>query len=226
MIAAGYSAIVFDLDGTIADTAIDIREALVSALASEGLPPVDLASVRLMIGGGPELLVERALHRLGMTTTLDLVARLTGAFHREYARQGNRLSHLFNGVESTLRQLHAAGIRTGICSNKPDDLCRMLARNLGIDHYIDEIVGSTDDTPKKPDPAPLIRTIERLGVGRDDTLYIGDSVTDVSTARAAGVTVMLVNYGYTLRPASQLGADGVIDSVAELVRPGPWLRTA
>jgi phosphoglycolate phosphatase len=226
MIAAGYSAIVFDLDGTIADTAVDIRAALVRALAAEGLPPVDLGSVRLMIGGGPRLLVQRALDRLGIATNDALVARLTAAFHTEYIRQGNALTKLFDGVESTLRQLHMSGIRVGLCSNKPDDLCRMLVNNFTIDRYFDEILGSGGDMPRKPDPAPLLRIIERLGVPPEDTLYVGDSQTDVVTARNAGVPVMLVSYGYTLRAASQLGADAVIDSVAELIRPGPFARSA
>ena len=226
MIAAGYCAVVFDLDGTLADTAADIREALVRALASEGLPPVDLASVRLMIGGGPRLLVRRALERLGVEDEAGLVERLTSGFYTEYKRQNNSLTRLFDGVESTLRQLHEAGIRVGICSNKPDELCRMLARNFSLERYIDEILGSDDGRPKKPDPAPLLAVIERLGVPPGDTLYVGDSETDVTTARAAGVRVMLVDHGYTLRAASQLGSDGVLESITDLVKPGPYARSA
>lgn len=226
MIAGGYSAVVFDLDGTLADTAEDIRDALVTALARESLPPIDINSVRLMIGGGPRLLVERALDRLQVDTEHDLVTRLTTSFHREYLAQGNRHSKLFSGVEGTLRTLHTAGIPVGLCSNKPDDLCRMLVRSFSLDEYFDEILGSGEDLPRKPDPAPLLRIIERLGVPPGDALYVGDSETDVITARNAGVPVMLVNYGYTVRAASQLGADAVIDSVADLVRPGPLARSA
>jgi len=212
MIAGGYSAVVFDLDGTLADTAADIREALVRALATENLPPIDVASVRLMIGGGPRLLVERALHRLNVDTDNDIVTRLT--------------STLFTGVEGTLRTLHAAGILIGLCSNKPDDLCRMLVRNFSLGEYFDEVLGSGGDMPRKPDPAPLLCIIKRLGVSPADTLYVGDSETDVITARNAGVQVMLVNYGYTLRAASQLGADAVIESVASLVDAEPLARSA
>lgn len=226
MIAGGYSAVVFDLDGTLADTAADIREALVRALASEDLPPVDTASVRLMIGGGPRVLVERALHRLSVETDGRLVTRLTQAFHSEYVQQGNQLSRLFDGVEATLRTLHTTGIRIGLCSNKPDDLCRMLVRSFAIEDCFDEILGSGGDLPKKPDPAALLGIIERLGVAPGDTLYVGDSATDVTTARNAGVPVILVSYGYTLQSASQLGADAVIDSVAELVDPRHLARSA
>ncbi|MBT8083413.1 MAG: phosphoglycolate phosphatase [Gammaproteobacteria bacterium] len=226
MIAAGYCAVVFDLDGTLADTALDIREALVRALDSEGLPPVDLAAVRLMIGGGPRLLVRRALDRLGIEEEAGLVERLTRGFYTEYKRQNNSLTRLFDGAESTLRQLHETGVRVGLCSNKPDELCRMLARNFELESYIDEILGSDDALPKKPDPAPLLAVIERLGVPPGDTLYVGDSETDVATARAAGVRVMVVDHGYTLRSAGQLGADGVLASLADLVRPGPYAQSA
>lgn len=226
MIAGEYSAVVFDLDGTLADTAADIHAALVRALAAEGLPPIDVASVRLMIGGGPRLLVERALHRIGMPAREDLVARLAQSFHEAASRSGNPASRLFEGVESTLRQLHSAGVRVGVCSNKPDDLCHALARDLGIDPYIDEILGSSDALPMKPDPALLLSVIARLGVPASETLYIGDSETDVATARAAGVDVLLVRHGYTARKASQLGADAVIDSIAAIVRPGRLARSA
>lgn len=226
MIAAGYSAVVFDLDGTVADTAQDIHASLVAGLAARGLPPVDLESTRLMIGGGPQLLVERALHRLGVNAEASLVSSLVAAFHDDYLANGDRHARLYDGAESALRQLHAMGMRIGLCSNKPDDLCRMLTRSFDIERYIDETLGSTPGMPKKPDPAPLLAITGRLGVAPADTLYVGDSDADVKAARAAGIPVMLVSYGYTLRPAAQLGADAVIDSLVELVRPGPLARSA
>lgn len=226
MIAAGYSAVVFDLDGTIADTAQDIHASLITALAGEGLPPVDLESTRLMIGGGPQLLVERALNRLGVDTDARLVECLVEAFHAHYLANGDRFAQMYDGAESTLRQLHAMGTRIGLCSNKPDDLCRMLTRSFAIGRYIDETLGSTPGMPKKPDPAPLLAITDRLGVTPADTLYVGDSDADVKAARSAGIPVILVSYGYTLRPAGQLGADAVIDSLSDLVRPGPLARSA
>lgn len=226
MIAGGYSAVVFDLDGTLADTAADVQQALARALATEGLPPIDVAATRLMIGGGPRLLVERALHRLGLPVREALAENLTRAFHAEYLGQQNELSALFEGVDNSLQQLHAAGILLGLCSNKPDDLCQLLVKDFGLDDIFDEVLGSNANLPRKPDPAPLLTVIERLGVTPNDTLYVGDSETDVVTARNAGVPVMLVSYGYTLRAASQLGADAVIDSLTELVRPDSLARSA
>ncbi len=226
MMLQNLQAIVFDLDGTLADTATDIREALVRALASEDLPPIDVASVRLMIGGGPRLLVVRALDRLGVPDDEIRITRLTSAFHAEYIVQQNKLSRLFEGVRQGLDQIRSNGLKLGLCSNKPDDLCHMLVDSFDLADQFDVVLGSGAGLPRKPDPSPLLHVIDRLGATPETALYVGDSQTDVKTARAAGVPVALVDYGYTLRPASQLGADIVVGSVIELAGPGPLARSA
>lgn len=219
-------AIVFDLDGTLADTAADIHAALVRALAAEDLPPIDVASVRLMIGGGPRMLVVRALDRLGVADNEERVLRLTDAFHTEYVAQRNSLSRLFDGVREGLGQLKSTGLKLGLCSNKPDDLCHMLMDSFNLAGQFDVVLGSGAGLPRKPDPSPLLHVIDKLGAKPDTALYVGDSDTDVKTARAAGVPVALVDYGYTVRHASQLGADRVVSSIAELTLPGPLARSA
>jgi len=226
MIDPQVKAIVFDLDGTLADTAADIREALVRALATEGLPPVDLASVRLMIGGGPRLLVVRALERLCVDDDANLVARLTDRFHVEYLAQGRRLSRLYPGVNESLERMKSAGLKLGVCSNKPDDVCRLLVDSFALGDKLDAVLGSGTGLPRKPDPAPLLHVIEQLGESPATALYVGDSETDVRTARAAGVAVVLVSYGYTVRRAGQIGADAVVDSILELAPPGPLAQSA
>ena len=226
MIDPNLQAIVFDLDGTLADTALDIRDALARALATENLPPVDAASVRLMIGGGPRLLVVRALDRLGVETDDDLVSRLTSVFHAEYLRQGNKSTQLYADVSESLERMKSVGLRLGICSNKPDDLCRLIVDSFDLGDKLDAVLGSGAGLPRKPDPAPLLHVIEQLHATPATTLYVGDSATDVKAARAAGVRVVLVSYGYTVRPAGQLGADAVVDSIRELAPPGPLARIA
>lgn len=219
-------AVVFDLDGTLADTAADIRRALNRALAANDLPPLDVATVRLMIGGGPTLLVSRALQKLNVDAGQYLIDRLTQAFYDEYVRQESLETTLFDGAETCLERLRSAGTRIGICSNKPDELCRKLVTELGVSSYFDVIQGSGTGLPRKPDPAPLLKTIERLGTFPQASLYIGDSETDVLTARAARVPVALVSYGYTARPATELGADEVYDSLADVTGPSPMAISA
>jgi phosphoglycolate phosphatase len=219
-------AVVFDLDGTLADTAADIRRALNRALAANDLPPLDVATVRLMIGGGPTLLVSRALQKLNVDAGQYLIDRLTQAFYDEYVRQESLETTLFDGAETCLERLRSADTRIGICSNKPDELCRKLVTELGVSSYFDVIQGSGTGLPRKPDPAPLLKTIERLGTFPQASLYIGDSETDVLTARAARVPVALVSYGYTARPATELGADEVYDSLADVTGPSPMAISA
>ena len=212
-------AVVLDLDGTLADTAADVQRALNRTLASEALPAFDVDTVRLMIGGGPRLLVTRALRALGREANQYLVDKLTELFHAEYLRQENTESRLFDGAETCLRRLQRSGARIGVCSNKPEDLCRKLIDELNIAQYIDAVQGSCTGLPRKPDPAPLLNVIEKLGATPADALYVGDSETDVQTARAAGVDVVLVSYGYTAVPAADLGADKVYDTLADIVGP-------
>jgi len=217
---------VFDLDGTIADTAEDIQQALATAFAEYDLPPVDVRSVRLMIGGGERLLVTRALDRLRQDADELTVDNLVDAFHREYVARANASSRLFPGVRRGIERLHAQGARLGICSNKPDDLVGMLVRDLGLAPFVSAAAGARPGQPRKPDPKPLLDIAARLGSTPERTLYVGDSDTDVRTARAAGCPVVLVSYGYTVRPARQLGADAVVDSVDDIRLAAPFARSA
>lgn len=219
MMNTSLPAVVFDLDGTLVDSAADVQRALNRTLASEGLAPLEVDLVRYMIGGGPRLLVLRALAELRVKKSRYVVDKLTDLFHDEYLRQENTQSRLYDGAEDCLRQMRAMGTRIGICSNKPDDLCHKLIDDLGIGQYFDVILGSGSGLPRKPNPAPLLEVIRQLDSRPGAALYVGDSETDVKTARAAGVDVVLVSYGYTARPAADLGADKVYDSLADIVLP-------
>lgn len=209
-------AVVFDLDGTVADTAMDIRDALNLALAAEQVAPIGIETVKTMIGAGPEVLVERALARRGACTARSTVLKLTTAFNENYDRCGNALSRLFEDVEPCLEALSAMNIRMGICSNKPEPFCEALLRDLGVLHYFPVVQGFGSGLPPKPDPRPLLEALSRLGVTRERALYVGDSETDVKTARAAGVPIALVSHGYTVSPVEELGGDWLLPTLAEL----------
>jgi phosphoglycolate phosphatase len=209
-------AVVFDLDGTLVDSAPDIQQALNFVLEADGVAAVDLPSVRLMIGGGPRVLIERALRKLDVATDVARVDRLTADFRVAYTKQGNKLTRLYPGARNCLTQLRQQGMAVGLCSNKPESNCEQVLTDLGIRGLFDVVQGSASGLPMKPDPAPLLATVDRLGRTKERVLYVGDSKTDVDTARSAGVAVALVRSGYTAIPADSLGADLVIDGLADI----------
>jgi len=211
-------AVVFDLDGTLADTAADIQQALNRVLADEQLPFVDVAAVRLMIGRGPEVLVSRTLESLDTPAAADRVARMTNAFRENYSKQGNNLSRLFPGATECLEDLARLRIAIGLCSNKPESNCTQLLDDLGIRGHFAAIHGSGSGLPLKPDPKALVTTVRRLGATHP--LYVGDSATDVTTARAASIPVALVRGGYTQTPPEALAADWVLERLSDL--PSIW----
>lgn len=217
-------AVVFDLDGTLVDSAPDIHRALNAVLRQKQLPSLELQEVLLMIGGGPEVLVEKALDSFGTIPGLDEVRQLTASFERAYFEQGSELSSLFGGARECIDYLTQHEIPIGLCSNKPEHICIQLLSDLGIDKFFGALQGSGSGLPRKPDPAPLLAVLDKLKAEPSQAMYVGDSKTDVDTARAAGVPVALVTGGYTATPAAALGADWVVESLADL--PSIWKRIA
>lgn len=213
-------AVVFDLDGTLMDSAPDIRSALNRTLARHGYAPVELEAVRLMIGGGPELLVARALESLGVDPDGQPVRSISDEFEAQYRRHGNHETTLTAGALELLRFLARERIPTGLCSNKPEHLCRAAVDDLELQDYFDVVRGSGNGLPRKPQPDVLLATIEAIGASNAGTIYVGDSETDVATARAAGVDVAVVSFGYTDTPAGRLGADWVVDDLRDI--PAIW----
>ncbi len=212
--------VVFDLDGTLIDSAADIRRALNLTLRDEGLRGIELVAVRLMIGRGPRVLLQRALRHLGEPEDADRVERLTKAFRQHYSEQGHDQTVLLPGATECLDSLEQAGIPAAVCSNKPGPNCVEVLEDLGIDQRFAMILGSGDGLPLKPDPAPLQAIIDRLGVSAGSTLYVGDSDTDVATARAATVPVVVISGGYSSAPAESLGADWTVPGLADV--PALW----
>lgn len=211
-------AVVFDLDGTLADTAADIQQSLNAVLAEAELPAIDVDEVRLMIGKGPEVLIRRALQRLNVAAGTGRVKSMTLAFRQNYSAQGNSLSRLFPGASECLESLTRQGIAIGLCSNKPEPNCAQLLEDLDIRQHFTAIQGSGAGLALKPDPEALLATVHRLD--STNALYVGDSATDVATARAAGIPVALVRGGYTTTPADSLAADWVIERLSDL--PSIW----
>ena len=214
------AAVVFDLDGTLVDSAPDIQHSLNAVLKQRDLPALELDSVKLMIGGGPELLIRRALKELETDAEPGEIAELTVQFEYAYLEHGNVLTNLFPGALECFAKLQKGGIPIGLCSNKPEHICHQLLADLEIQKYFGAIQGSGTGLPKKPHPDTLLALLNRLGAIPAQALYVGDSKTDVETARAGDIPVALVKHGYTDEPAANLGSDWVVNGLAEI--PAIW----
>jgi phosphoglycolate phosphatase len=206
--------IVFDLDGTLIDTAPDLIDTLNFILAQEGLPAVPYATARNMIGGGAKVLIERALAAEGRAA--DEIDRLYKAFIVHYAAHIADRSRPFPKVEVTLEGLTAAGHRLAVCTNKLEWLSVRLLQTFKVARHFAAICGQDTFGVQKPDPEIFRRTVLRAGGEPARALMVGDSGTDIRTARAARVPVVAVDFGYTEVPIETLDPDRIISSFAEL----------
>ena len=133
---------------------------------------------------------------------------------------------LFAGARQVLDDFAARGVRMGVCTNKPNDISRRILEDLGVAHHLPVVVGGDGGLPRKPDPAPLLSALRSLGVSPDGAVMVGDSAADVGAARAAGVPIVLVTFGYTRTPVEELGGDGVVsgfdalDGMLDALRSG------
>ena len=222
------AVVVFDLDGTLVDTAPDLVATLNALLAEEGLAPLALDEARPMIGQGARAMLAKGFAANGAPLG---EARMDGLFARFIAHYLARIaqaSRPFPGAVAALDALAAAGARLAICTNKRTDLSVALLRALGLEGRFAAIVGADAAPAGKPDPRHLIATIERAGGRRERAVMVGDSASDAGAARAAGVPLVLVSFGYTDIPAGELAPDVLIDhfdglpaACARLLRPCP-----
>jgi phosphoglycolate phosphatase len=209
--------VVFDLDGTLVDTAPDLTAALNHVLRSEGRAPVPEESVRHMVGHGAAKLIERGMHATGGLPGPEHLDRLFRRFIEHYRANLSVGSRPFPNAVAALETLAAAGVGLAVCTNKPEGLARRLLADLAMDRLLPVVLGGDSLPVKKPDPAHLLATLERLGGGPAGAVMVGDSQTDLAAARAAGVPVVLVSFGYTPVPAAELGADALIDDFDDLI---------
>lgn len=208
--------LVFDLDGTLVDTAPDLVDTLNIILRREGLPPVPFAEARKMIGGGARMLIERGLAAEGRSGGQTEVERLYRDYVAHYGAHVADRSRPFPGVEAALDALATAGWRFAVCTNKLECLSRRLLDALGLTPRFAAICGQDTFGVQKPHPDILLETIRRAGGNAAHSIMIGDSINDIETARAARVPVIGVTFGYTDVPIALLGPDRVIDSYEQL----------
>jgi phosphoglycolate phosphatase len=208
--------LVFDLDGTLVDTAPDLINALNFVLDREGLPPVPLQSARNMIGAGARKLIERGLELEGRVAGIDDISRLTADFIDYYAAHIADASRPFDGLENALDDLQALGYRFAVCTNKLEWLSKRLLDQLGLSSRFSAICGADTFGISKPDPAILQQTILRAGGQLSSSIMVGDAGPDIGVARRAGVPVIGVEFGYTDVPMADLKPDRLIKHMREL----------
>jgi phosphoglycolate phosphatase len=216
MVVARWDAVVFDLDGTLVDTAPDLHAHLNEMLADLGRPGFALDDVRPMIGDGARMLLRRGLDASGgMPAGVDLEA-LFAEFLRRYTARPLRFGASFDGVEATLKGLARAGTKLGVCTNKPQAPTDRLLAELDLARHFAVVIGGDSLSVRKPDPGHLLAVLEGLGARPERAVLVGDSANDVSAAAATGIPCILVSFGYTQTPARALGATCVIDHMSEL----------
>ncbi|WP_298253900.1 HAD family hydrolase [Bradyrhizobium sp.] len=208
--------VVFDLDGTLVETAPDLIDALNVILARENLPPVPLQSARNMIGGGVRKLLERGLEAEGREVTPAELVRMTDDFIAYYAEHIADASRPFDGLEAALDDLAATGHRLAVCTNKLEWLSKRLLDRLNLSPRFAAICGADTFGVAKPDPAILRQTVARAGGDISATIMVGDAGPDVGVARRAGVPVIGVSFGYTEVPIADLKPDRLIHHYREL----------
>lgn len=207
-------ALIFDLDGTLADTSPDLLAATNAVLAAQERPELDLAHLRQMVGFGARALIHQAMAASGRPVSDQEIPALLKVFLTHYSAHLADGTRLFPQVAETLQRLKHEGARLGVLTNKPQELTDPLLESLGLKELFAAVFGAGRKTYTKPDPRIFHDVVTACGGG--PAVMVGDSVTDLNTARAAGVPCILMSYGFTPVPVSELGADAVLDDFSQI----------
>ncbi len=207
--------LIFDLDGTLVDTAPDLVASLNAVFARRGLPSLPYEKARNLIGGGTRMMIARAVATQGVAlapANLELFADFI-AYYGEHIAEHSRP---FPGLAEVLDTLASADTRLAVCTNKLERLSIMLLEELDLAERFVAICGQDTYGIQKPDPEVLRRTVAAAGGGLSHAIMIGESATDIQVARAAGMPVIAVDFGYSERPVSELAPDDVISHFTQL----------
>jgi len=205
--------LVFDLDGTLVDSVPDLRAALNEMLRERGRPPLSLPQVKRLIGDGAPAMVARAL---GASAADPAEPGALARFLEIYEADAVRLTRPYPDVRETLIALRRRGYRTAICTNKPQRATIAVIEGLGLLPLFDAVAGGDRFPVRKPDPGHLLRLINEIGGSVAATAMIGDNENDAAAARAAGVRLILMTYGYARVDPRSLAADALLEHFSEL----------
>lgn len=210
------ATIVFDLDGTLIDTAPDLLRALNAVLAQEGLTSAPAAAMRTLVGHGARALIEKGAGLQRIHFPAAKLDQLTEDFVRIYSADIAAESRPFPGLEEALDALEAAGATLAVCTNKRTDLSVQLLEALGLAQRFAAICGPEAAAHKKPHPDHFRATVAAAGGTLRRSLMVGDSMPDVASAKSAGAPAIVVRFGYSSDPVEKLGADAILDGYAAL----------
>jgi len=211
LIATRFDTVVYDLDGTLIDSARDMQLAVSNVLADHGLPPVTEDDVRIFMGQGSKVTMGKAFAKHGRMLDDGALSAVTREFVRYYEADPVSNTTAFAGVAEVVARFARMGLRQGVCTNKFEKPSRMILEHLNLMPPISDVAGADSFPVRKPDPRHILMLIDRMGGDPARAVMIGDSTHDAEAARGAGIPAVLVSWGYTARPASELGADAVID---------------
>jgi phosphoglycolate phosphatase len=210
-------AVVFDLDGTLAETAPDLHRVLEDVMRPLGIAAPPLPELREMVGDGARVLIERAFAAASIALQPALLDRLYAEFLELYSAAPCRASHLFTGALDAMRDLADSGWALGLCTNKPQAPSLGLLEGLKVRELFGSVIGGDMLPVRKPHPGHLRAVIDELGADVRRSVMVGDSRNDLAAAQALGIPCILVSFGYTTVPARDLGAYRVIDEFRALM---------
>lgn len=213
----GIKCVIFDLDGTLVDTAPDLLDTLNVIFGRMGRRPIHLHEIRRIIGRGARHMLRMGSELTGDALDEKSVETLFQAYLSHYEQNMSNKSRPFEGAVEVLDNLKARSIPMAVCTNKLEKLSVRLLENLGLYHYFVAVIGGDTLSVMKPNPRTIHAILEPLRIDPRDSLFVGDSETDLKTARAAGTSVALVDYGYTPCSAASLKPDYTLASLRDLL---------
>lgn len=211
LIRRRFDTVLYDLDGTLIDSARDMQVAVSSVLRDHGLPPVTEDDVRYFMGQGSKVTMSKAFAKYGKALDEPALADVTREFVRYYEADPVSNTTAFAGVASVVARFGALDLKQGVCTNKFEKPSRMILEHLKLMPPITDLAGADTFPVRKPDPRHILLLLERMGCDPARAVMIGDSIHDVESAHGAGLPAVLVSWGYTKKPASELGAEAVIE---------------
>jgi phosphoglycolate phosphatase len=212
------ATIVFDLDGTIADTSPDLIDAANAALMAEGLPLATAEAIKAGVGYGTKAMLQCALSSRGKEADPEQMRRLAARLVEHYEENIAVKTRLFPGFLGAAQELRATGAALALCTNKRERLALKLLAALGIDALFDSVAGGDTFAFQKPDPRHITELIRRMGGNPGTAVMIGDSEADVAASKAASIPVIAVGFGYATVPAEKLRADAILNHFDDLPR--------